>query len=63
LNQNPFRVRRGGGVKKADSRLLEQFLDEHLQLAEAKIRKPIDYLIGSLPSFFKERLVVCCCET
>ncbi len=43
--------------------LLEQFLDEHLQLAEAEIRKLIDYLIGSLPSFFKERLAVCCCET
>ena len=43
--------------------LMEQFLEEHLQLAEAEIRKLIDYLISSLPSFFKERLAVCCCES
>jgi hypothetical protein len=40
--------------------LMEQFLEEHLQLAESEIRKLIDYLISSLPSFFKERLAVCC---
>ena len=43
--------------------LLEQFLDEQLQLAEEEIRRLIDYLIGNLPSFFKERLAVCCCES
>jgi hypothetical protein len=43
--------------------LREQFLDEHLQLAEAEIRKLIDYLISGLPLFFKERMGVCCCET
>jgi hypothetical protein len=40
--------------------LMEQFLEERLQLAEAEIRKLIDYLISNLPSFFKERLAVCC---
>lgn len=39
--------------------LLEQFLQEHLQLAEDEIRKLINYLISGLPSFFKERLAVC----
>jgi len=43
--------------------LMEQFLEEQLQLAEDQIRKLIDYLIGSIPSFFKERLTVCCCES
>jgi hypothetical protein len=36
---------------------------EQLQLAEAEIRKLIDYLISNLPSFFKERLAVGCCES
>jgi hypothetical protein len=40
--------------------LMEKFLEEQLQLAEAEIRKLIDYLISNLPSFFKERLAVCC---
>jgi len=40
--------------------LLERFLDEQLQLAEDEIRRLIDYLISNLPSFFKERLAVCC---
>lgn len=40
--------------------LLEHFLQERLQLAEAEIRQLIDYLIDSLPSFFKDRLAVCC---
>jgi hypothetical protein len=39
---------------------MEQFLEEQLQLAESEIRKLIDYLISNLPSFFKERLAVCC---
>jgi hypothetical protein len=43
--------------------LLEQFLGERLQLAEQEIRRLIDYLIGNLPSFFKERLAICCCES
>jgi len=43
--------------------LPEQFLNERLQLAEEEIRKLIDYLISNLPSFFKERLAVCCCES
>jgi hypothetical protein len=43
--------------------LLEQFLNEQLQLAEDEIRKLIDYLISNLPSFFKERLAVCFCES
>jgi hypothetical protein len=43
--------------------LMEQFLGEQLQLAEAEIRKLIDYLISNLPSFFKERLAVCYCES
>jgi hypothetical protein len=43
--------------------LLEQFLNERLQQAEDEFRKLIDYLIGNLPSFFKERLAVCCCES
>jgi hypothetical protein len=43
--------------------LLEQFLGERLQLAEQEIRRLIDYLIGNLPSFFKERPAVCCCES
>jgi hypothetical protein len=43
--------------------LMEQFLGEQLQLAEAEIRKLIDYLISKLPSFFKERLAVCYCES
>lgn len=43
--------------------LLEQFLQEHLQLSEAEIRKLIDYLISGLPSFFKKRLAVCYCES
>jgi hypothetical protein len=33
--------------------LMEKFLEEQLQLAEAEIRKLIDYLISNLPSFFK----------
>jgi hypothetical protein len=43
--------------------LLERFLGEQLQLAEQEIRRLIDYLIGNLPSFFKERLAICCCES
>lgn len=43
--------------------LIEWFLQEKLQLAESEIRKLIDYLISNLPSFFKERLAVCCCES
>lgn len=43
--------------------LLERFLGERLQLAEQEIRRLIDYLIGNLPSFFKERLAICCCES
>ena len=43
--------------------LMEQFLQEQLQLAETEIRKLIDYLISNLPSFFKERLAVCYCES
>ena len=43
--------------------LIDQFLKEQLQLAEVEIRKLIDYLIGNLPSFFKDRLAVCCCES
>jgi hypothetical protein len=43
--------------------LMEQFLQERLQLAETEIRQLIDYLISSLPSFFKERLAVCYCES
>jgi hypothetical protein len=43
--------------------LMEQFLSEHLQLAETEIRKLIDYLIGSLPLFFKERLAICYSES
>jgi hypothetical protein len=42
---------------------MEQRLDEQLQLTEDELRRPIDYLIGNLPSFFKERLAVCCCES
>jgi hypothetical protein len=42
---------------------MEQFLQEQLQLAEAEIRKLIDYLISNLPLFFKERLAVCYCES
>jgi hypothetical protein len=44
-------------------RLLERFLEDHMRLAEAEIRKLIDYLISGLPSFFKDRLAVCCCES
>ncbi len=40
--------------------LMEHFLEEQLQLAETEIRRLIDYLISNLPSFFKERLTVCC---
>lgn len=43
--------------------LLERFLEDHMQLAEAEIRKLIDYLISGLPSFFKDRLAVCYCES
>jgi hypothetical protein len=43
--------------------LMEQFLTEQLRLAEGEIRKLIDYLISNLPSFFKERLAICCCES
>ena len=43
--------------------LMEHFLEEQLQLAVAEIRKLINYLISNLPSFFKERLVVCYCES
>jgi hypothetical protein len=43
--------------------LLEQFLGERLQLAEQEIRVLLEYLIGNLPSFFKEWLAVCCCES
>jgi hypothetical protein len=43
--------------------LMEQFLQERLQLAETEICQLIDYLISSLPSFFKERLAVCYCES
>lgn len=43
--------------------LMDQFLKEQLQLAEAEIRKLIDYLISNLPLFFKERLAVCYCES
>lgn len=43
--------------------LMEQFLQEQMQLTEAEIRKLIDYLISNLPSFFKERLAVCYCES
>ncbi|MCR6546734.1 hypothetical protein NVS47_14635 [Dehalobacterium formicoaceticum] len=43
--------------------LMEQFLQEQLQLAEAEIRKLIDFLISNLPSFFKERLAVSFCES
>ncbi len=43
--------------------LMEQFLEEQLQLADDQIRKLIDYLINNLPSFFKERLAVCYCES
>lgn len=43
--------------------LMERFLQEQLQLAEAEIRKLIDYLISNLPSFFKERLAACYCES
>jgi hypothetical protein len=42
---------------------MEQFLQEQMQLTEAEIRKLIDYLISNLPSFFKERLAVCYCES
>jgi hypothetical protein len=43
--------------------LMEQLLREQLQLAEDEIRKLIDYLLSNLPSFFKERLAVCYCES
>jgi hypothetical protein len=43
--------------------LMEQFLQERLQLTKAEIHQLIDYLISSLPSFFKERLAVCYCES
>jgi len=43
--------------------LVEQLLGEQLQLAEDEIRRLIDYLISNLPSFFKERLAVCYCES
>lgn len=43
--------------------LMEQFLAEQLRLAEGEIRKLIDYLISNLPSFFKERLAICYCES
>lgn len=43
--------------------LLERFLEEHVRLSEAEIRKLLDYLINGLPSFFKERLAVCYCES
>jgi hypothetical protein len=42
---------------------MEQFLTEELRLAEGEIRKLIDYLISNLPSFSKERLAICCCES
>ena len=43
--------------------LLEQFLNEELQLAEDEIRRLMDYFIDNLPSFFKDRLAVCYCES
>lgn len=43
--------------------LIEHFLQGYLKLAEAEINKLIDYLINNLPSFFKERLAFCCCES
>jgi hypothetical protein len=43
--------------------LLERFLEDHMQLAEAEIRNLIDYLISGLPLFFKDRLAVCYCES
>jgi hypothetical protein len=43
--------------------LMEQFLQERLQLTKAEIHQLIDYLISSLPSFFKDRLAVCYCES
>jgi hypothetical protein len=43
--------------------LMEQFLEDQLQLAEAEIHKLIDYSIGNLSSFFKNRLDACYCES
>jgi hypothetical protein len=43
--------------------LIEQFLNEQLELADEEISKLLDYLISNLPSFFKERLAVCYCES
>lgn len=43
--------------------LIEQFLKEQLQLAGAEIHRLVNYLISNLPSFFKERLAVCYCES
>jgi len=52
-----------GGGTAGDLLPEELFLQERLQLAETEIRQLIDYLISSLPSFFKERLAVCYCES
>ncbi len=43
--------------------LLEQLLSERLHLAEDEIHRLIDYLIDNLPSFFKERMAICRCES